>query len=86
MTTKSPAKKGSAVVDENTKWFQRGFTSKEHYQGFLHFNDLIDEGYGFDDVYHDDYTGKTIRVTASDIKATELESEADKFLEMHDKP
>lgn len=83
MTTKSTTKRNPAVSDENTKWFQRGFDSKVHYQGWLQFNDLIDEGYGFDDVYHDDYSGKTVRLSATDQVVADLENQTTKFLALH---
>lgn len=50
------------VPDENTKWFQRGFASKHEYLGWLQFNDLVDDSFGYDDTYHDQYTGLTVRL------------------------
>lgn len=47
---------------EETKWFQRGFSSKHEYIGWLQFNDLVDESIGWDDTWHDPYLGKTIRI------------------------
>ncbi|URC22185.1 hypothetical protein CHUUTOTORO_01000 [Serratia phage vB_SmaM-ChuuTotoro] len=83
------ARKQTAVKSvpvENTKWHQRGFTDKHHYQGWLQFNDLIDEGYGYDDTYHDQYSGKTIRISASPDAPDGTEAdEAAQFLNMHDK-
>jgi hypothetical protein len=79
-------KQNTAVPVENTKWHQRGFSDKHHYQGWLQFNDLIDEGYGFDDTYHDQYTGKTIRISSCPDAEFEAETdEATKFLAMKDK-
>lgn len=54
--------KKNTVPDEQTKWFQRGFQSKHEYVGWLRFNDLVDESYGYDDTYHDQYSGKTIKI------------------------
>lgn len=59
------AKKNNAVPDEQTKWFKRGFQSKAEYIGWLQFNDLCDESLGYDDTYHDPYSGKTIRFGAA---------------------
>ena len=82
-------KQNSAAVikDEDTKWFQRGFSSKQHYQGWLQFNDLIDEGFGFDDVYHDEYTGNTVRISRGPdlVEEDESEDEAAQFLAKHQK-
>lgn len=64
-------KKTNAVPDEQTKWFQRGFQSKHEYIGWLQFNDLVDESFGYDDTYHDPYSGKTIRLGESAVEDVE---------------
>jgi hypothetical protein len=74
------AKRNPAVPDQDTKWFQRGFASKYEYQGWLQFNDLQDEGYGYDDTYYDQYSGKTVRVGAEPAEVQEESDEAEKFL------
>lgn len=56
------SKNKAAVAIEETKWFQRGFASKHEYLGWLQFNDLVDESFGYDDTYHDQYTGLTVRL------------------------
>lgn len=56
--------KNNPVPDEQTKWFQRGHASKSEYLGWLQFNDLVDETFGYDDTYYDQYTGKTIKIGA----------------------
>lgn len=48
----------------NAKWFKRGFHSKQEYIGWLQFNDLVDESFSYDDVYYDDYSGKTINLNS----------------------
>lgn len=63
--------KKNFVPDEQTKWFQRGFTSKNHYIGWLQFNDLVDESFGYDDTYYDHYSGKTIRIGGESNPADE---------------
>ncbi|UZZ64407.1 hypothetical protein A73_205 [Escherichia phage A73] len=50
------------VPVEQTKWFQRGFASKHEYLGWLQFNDLVDDSFGYDDTYHDQYSGLTVRL------------------------
>lgn len=57
--------KKNSVPDEQTKWFQRGFASKHEYIGWLQFNDLVDESFGYDDTYYDEYSGRTIKIGAS---------------------
>lgn len=59
------SKKVNTVPDEQAKWFKRGFQSKHEYIGWLQFNDLVDESVGYDDVYHDPYSGKTIHISSS---------------------
>ena len=68
-----------AVDNSGKKWFQRGFSDKNHYQGWLSFNDLIDESHTFDDVYRDPYSGKVVNLTDPDSDIVE-EDEAEKFL------
>jgi len=65
------AKKNSAVPDEQTKWFQRGFEGKADYIGWLRFNDLCDESMDYDDTYHDPYLGKTIRLGQAPVEDIE---------------
>lgn len=57
--------KKNTVPDEQTKWFQRGFASKHEYIGWLQFNDLVDESFGYDDTYYDEYSGRTIKIGAA---------------------
>lgn len=71
------AKRNPAVPDEDTKWFQRGFASKYEYQGWLQFNDLQDEGYGYDDTYYDQYSGKTVRLGAEPTQEGDLNAVTD---------
>ncbi|QYC52452.1 hypothetical protein [Salmonella phage SSBI34] len=71
--------KSATVPVEHTKWFQRGFASKNEYIGWLQFNDLVDESVGYDDTYHDPYSGRTIRIGASDQENVE------KYTEVKDK-
>ncbi len=59
------ANKNKAVPDEQTKWFKRGFQSKNEYIGWLHFNDLVDESHTYDDTYYDQYSGETKRISGS---------------------
>lgn len=73
------ANSAEAVDNSDKKWFQRGFTDKNHYQGWLSFNDLIDESHTFDDVYRDQYSGKVVNLTDPDSDIVE-EDEAEKFL------
>lgn len=68
------SKKGNDVAVENTKWFQRGFASKNEYIGWLRFNDLVDESFSYDDTYHDQYTGKTIRIAGDSEEAEKPET------------
>lgn len=70
----------SVESEENSKWAQRGFMSKNHYIGWLQFNDLVDESFGYDDTYYDPYSGKTINLCdpASD---KDVKDDADKFLD-----
>lgn len=72
------AKKPNAVPDEQTKWFSRGFQSKHEYIGWLQFNDLVDESFGYDDTYHDPYTGRTINI--SEDSEMDVQDDADQFL------
>lgn len=51
------------MATQTTKWKDRGFDDKQHYAGWLHFNDLADECKMHDDVYHDPYTGQVINIT-----------------------
>lgn len=76
------AKRKPTVPDCETKWFQRGFESQREYQGWLQFNDLIDESYGYDDTYYDQYSGMTIRVGVQEEIVEN--DEADKFLRQHE--
>lgn len=45
-----------------TKWKDRGFDDKQHYAGWLHFNDLADECKMHDDIYYDPYSGQVINI------------------------
>ena len=65
------SKKANAVPDEQTKWFKRGFMSKNHYLGWLQFNDLVDDSVGYDDTYYDQYSGMTIRIGAASTEDVE---------------
>ncbi|QGZ16227.1 hypothetical protein Hena1_00510 [Erwinia phage Hena1] len=51
------------MATQTTKWKDRGFDDKQHYAGWLHFNDLADDCKMHDDVYHDPYTGQVINIT-----------------------
>lgn len=77
------AKRNPVVPDHETKWFQRGFQSQREYQGWLQFNDLVDESFGYDDTYYDQYTGKVVRICAEDSPETTEDDEADQFLKQH---
>lgn len=55
-------KKKINVPDEQTKWAIRGHASKHEYIGWLRFNDLVDESFGYDDTYLDPYSGKTLHL------------------------
>lgn len=59
------------VPDEETRWFKRGYGSKAEYIGWLQFNDLCDESMGYDDTYHDPYSGRTIRLGAAAVEDIE---------------
>lgn len=73
--------KPAESADCNKKWFQRGFTDKQHYQGWLSFNDLIDESHTFDDTYRDPYTGRTVHLMEeTDLSSLDEDDEAAKFL------
>lgn len=74
-----------AVDNSQKKWFQRGFTDKHHYQGWLSFNDLISESHTFDDVYRDPYTGRVINVAGPEGDNTEEADEAEEFLSQLEK-
>ena len=52
-----------SVPENETKWFKKGFGSKHEYIGWLQFNDLVDESFGYDDTYKDPFTGKTVYLT-----------------------
>lgn len=70
--------KKNTVPDEQTKWFQRGFQSKHEYVGWLRFNDLVDESYGYDDTYHDQYSGRTIKIgdaTVEEVAVIDIKEE-----------
>jgi len=69
-------KKTNSVPKEQTKWFKRGFASKHEYIGWLQFNDLVEESFGYDDTYHDPYSGKTFRMDdLSDLDSFEDDNE-----------
>lgn len=59
-----------------TKWKDRGFDDKQHYAGWLYFNDLADDCKMHDDVYLDPYTGRVVNVV-SQGHDSELDSEVD---------
>lgn len=50
------------------KWELRGFEGKADYLGWLHFNNLVDETYNYDDVYYDEYSGETVNITEENLK------------------
>ena len=43
-------------------WEMKGFSSKQHYAGFLWFNGLVSEEIMYDHVYQDQFTGKTVNI------------------------
>lgn len=63
--------KTTSVSETHSKWGQRGFASKHEYIGWLQFNDLVDESFGYDDTYTDPYSGKTIRLGESSTEDVE---------------
>lgn len=76
-----PNNNSAACADADKKWFQRGFTDKQHYQGWLSFNDLIDESHTFDDTYRDPYSGRTIHLMEeTDISSLDEDDDAAQFL------
>lgn len=77
----------SKTVDITQKrWFQRGFTDEKHYQGWLHFNDLIDTSHTHDDVYRDDFSGRVIHLMGdTDSVSLDSDDEAAQFLNKKDK-
>lgn len=68
-----------------TRWKDRGFDDKQHYAGWLHFNDLADECKMHDDVYYDPYSGQVVNITSSgedhdrDVDADEADEYLSKF-------
>ncbi len=43
-------------------WQQKGFSSKQHYSGFLWFNGLVSEESTYDSVYKNQFTGETVNI------------------------
>lgn len=72
------------MATQTTKWKDRGFDDKQHYAGWLHFNDLSDECKMHDDVYYDPYTGNVINI-ASSIEDLEFEEEEEEYETEEDK-
>ncbi len=70
------ANKKVATPDEQTRWFQRGFNSKNEYIGWLWFNDLADDSLSYDDTYYDQYSGETKRISDEDGDRSNSENEA----------
>lgn len=69
------------VDNSGKRWFQRGFTSNRHYQGWLHFNDLVDESHSYDDVYRDPFSGRTIHLMGeTDVDSLDEDDEGSQFL------
>lgn len=73
------------MTKPTTKWKDRGFDDKQHYAGWLYFNDLADECKMHDDVYYDPYSGHVVNVTSSEVGFGLDEDEADEHLEKFDK-
>lgn len=57
------------------KWEILGFTDKHHYQGWLHFNGLVDEVYTYDDTWYDEYTGTVVSISEEEIVDSETADE-----------
>lgn len=70
-----------------TKWKDRGFDDKQHYAGWLWFNDLTDDCRMHDDVYYDEFSGRVVNITApSEDAARDAEVDAaDEYLAQFDK-
>mgnify|MGYP003591377998 CR=1 FL=1 len=43
-------------------WQLKGFECKKSYQGWLYFNGLVSEEIMYDQVYQDQFTGKTVNI------------------------
>ena len=43
-------------------WQLKGFECKKSYQGWLYFNSLVSEEIMYDQVYQDQFTGKTVNI------------------------
>lgn len=71
--------KHKEVDNSGKRWFQRGFTDNRHYQGWLSFNDLVDESHSYDDVYRDPYTGNTVKISDGEDYTEETDA-ADEYI------
>lgn len=71
------------MASQTTKWKDRGFDDKQHYAGWLHFNDLAEDCKMYDDIYHDPYSGQVINVVGN-IEEHEPEENFDDEFEDHE--
>lgn len=68
-------------MSKPTKWKDRGFDDKQHYAGWLWFNDLTDDCKMHDDVYYDEYSGKIVNIVSQDQEEQISEDDdAEEFL------
>ena len=68
-------------MSKPTKWKYRGFDDKQHYAGWLWFNDLTDDCKMHDDVYYDEYSGKIVNIVSQDQEEQVSEDDdAEEFL------
>lgn len=61
--------------NEMQKWECLGFTDKHHYQGWLHFNGLVEETYSYDDTWYDEYTGTIVTITGEEVDSEKEDEE-----------
>lgn len=72
------------MAAQTTKWKDRGFDDKQHYAGWLHFNDLVDDCRMHDDVFYDPYTGQVVNIVGPEQHDDLDGDEADKYLKQQE--